>query len=231
MGHSKGKLALHGFCQDTWYMCSRPVNQSDHKKFLCRIINNFIILKRNFSWYDWLTYQKHKYHVSWQKPHQAIFPFECPVNITAHTTQHPKRLHRSITRLHIYASNQFPVTSVFIELGHSEGDFYFFSILHSWDYNTGKFYLARFERVKLCSMINSLYGQGTWKLVHCCIESCCHLAFGSGWHDSPQPWTSFQVSCHLTVQLILFLCNRTFTSTECYNREIHQNGLVKETKL
>ena len=59
-----------------------------------------IILQRNFSWSDWLTCREHIYHVPCQKTRKASFRFECPVNITARATRHPKWRRRSITRLH-----------------------------------------------------------------------------------------------------------------------------------
>ena len=168
-------------------------------------------------WSDWFTCREHIYHVPCLKPHKASFPFECPVNITTCATQHPKWRRRSITRLHIYASNctflwrRFQVTSVFIELGHLEGKFYFISILDLWDNNNRKFRLSwNGKTLQYNKFVVRPGGRGLGNLftavsnhVAGCVKSCRHLAFGSGRNDSPQPWTSFQVPCHLTIKLIL----------------------------
>ena len=54
-----------------------------------------------------------------------------------------------------------------LNLGHSAWNFYFVSILDLWDNNNRKFRFTCFEMVKLCSIINSLYGQVAGDLETC----------------------------------------------------------------
>ena len=86
---------------------------------------------------------------------------------------------------------------------------------------------------RLCSIINfsTVRWQGTWKLVHGCGESCRNLTFGSGRHDLPQPGTSFQVHCHLTVQLIMSIEKTTKQEQELHVSTILKNILIPVLKI